>query len=148
MELNGALSNPRLQVELRPLKALLMKVSVQEWPGGPHRPELGFRQGTVLEAVTEVLRLAQRPMRARDVRVAVEVALGTPIPASTVREALSTHARGGDLRFRRVAYGVYERRITTPLTRTTGRAPLCSEAYPQSALIDVRLRGRRSNRAS
>ena len=47
-------------------------------------------------------------MRARDVRAAVEAALGTPIAASSVQEALSTHAREGDLRFRRVAFGVYE----------------------------------------
>ena len=46
---------------------------------------------------------AQKAMRARDVRAAVEVALGAPIPASTVNEALSTHTREADLRFRRVA---------------------------------------------
>ncbi len=49
-------------------------------------------------------------MRARDVRAAVDAALGTPIPPSSVQEALSTHARAGDLRFRRVAFGVYEYR--------------------------------------
>ena len=75
----------------------------------PQRP-LGFRQGAVLEAVTDVLRAAKKPMRARDVRTAVEAALGTPIPPSTVQEALSTHARTGDLRFCRVAFGVYEYR--------------------------------------
>ena len=64
----------------------------------------------MLEAVTEVLRLANEPMRARDVRAAVETALGAAIPASSVREALSMHAREGDLRFRRVAFGLYEYR--------------------------------------
>ena len=108
MELNGALSNPRLQGQLPPLTALLPKMGVQAWAVRPPRCPLGFRQGTALEAVTEVLRFAMKPMRARDVRAAVEAALGAPIPASTVNEALSTHARDADLRFRRVAYGVYE----------------------------------------
>jgi hypothetical protein len=49
-------------------------------------------------------------MRARDVRAAVEAVLGTSIPPSSVQEALSTHALTGDLRFRRVAFGVCEYR--------------------------------------
>src|SRR5579871_3815444 len=106
MELNGALSNPRLQVELPPLSGLLAKADAQEWPARP-QPPLGFRQGTVLNAVTGILRSANKPMRARDVRAAVETALGTAIPASSVQEALSTHSCKGDLRFHRVAFGVY-----------------------------------------
>ena len=113
MELNGALSNPRLQVELPPLASLHAQVGLRGWPTKMPRRALGFRQGTVPEAVTEVLRIANGPMRARDVRAAVEAALGTPIPASSVNEALSTHAREADLRFRRVAYGVYEYRSTS-----------------------------------
>ena len=74
------------------------------------RRPLGLRQGAVLEAVTEILRGAEKPMRARDVRAAAEAVLGTSIPPSSVQEALSTHARTGDLRFRRVAFGVYEHR--------------------------------------
>jgi hypothetical protein len=88
---------------------LLSNVAVQGRPIQARRT-LGFHQGTVLEAVTEVLRLAREPMRARDVRAAVEEALGGPIPASSVQEALATHARKGDRRFRRVAFGVYEYR--------------------------------------
>jgi hypothetical protein len=64
----------------------------------------------VLNTVTEILRFANKPMRARDVRAAVEATLGTAIAASSVQEALSTHSRTGDLRFRRVAFGVYEYR--------------------------------------
>src|SRR5438046_1078483 len=108
MELNGALSNHRLQVEVPPLSALRASANAQEWPARAPRPPLGTRQGAVLKAVTEVLRLANRPMRARDVCDAVEAALGTRVPASSVQEALSTHARKGDLRFRRIAFGVYE----------------------------------------
>jgi hypothetical protein len=98
-------------LSFHPLMALLAKVGVQEWrPARMQQRALGFRQGAVLEAVTEILRLAKKPMRARDVRAAVEAALGSPIPASSIQEALSTHSREGDLRFRRVAFGVYEHR--------------------------------------
>ena len=53
-------------------------MGVQEWPVRPARRPIGFRQGRVLEAVTDVLRLAQKPMRARDVRAAVEVGYSDP----------------------------------------------------------------------
>ena len=62
----------------------------------------------MLEAATAVLRCSEKPLRTRDVRAAVEVMLGVAVPSSSVNEALSTHAREGDLRFRRVAYGMYE----------------------------------------
>ena len=62
---------------------------------------------------------------AGEVRAAVEAALGAPIPASSVNEALSTHARGADLRFRRVAYGVYEYR-SAPNRRPDRQAELGS----------------------
>ena len=110
MELNGALSNPRLQVELSSLNALRGKLKRAPLPPAAVRAPLCARQGAVLQAVADVLRLAQKPMRARDVWRAVETAFGASLPKSSVYEALSTHAREGDLRFRRVAYGVYEYR--------------------------------------
>jgi hypothetical protein len=58
--------------------------------------------------VTEVVHLAGRPMRMTEVHRAVEARLDTKVPRSTVNEALSTHARGSDPRFRRVGHGVYE----------------------------------------
>jgi hypothetical protein len=64
----------------------------------------------VLEAVTDVLERARRPLRVRDVHAAVEQLLGTPIPFSSVNEALLTHAKGQSGRFSRVRYGVYEHR--------------------------------------
>jgi len=60
----------------------------------------------VLDAATRVLERAGRPLRVRDVHAAVEELIGTPVPFSSVNEALSTHA-GPDQRFRRLRYGVY-----------------------------------------
>jgi len=106
LELNGALSNPRLRVELPPLKALLARVGKQASTADTSRL-LGRRQGAVLEAATAVLRRSEKPLRARDVHAAVEAMLGVTVPPSSVNEPLSTHAREGDLRFRRVGYGMY-----------------------------------------
>ena len=72
----------------------------------------------MLDAVTSVLERAGRPLRVRDVRAAVEELLGTPVPFSSVNEALSTHASGRDERFRRVRYGVYEHRSQRALVGT------------------------------
>ena len=112
MELNGALSNPRLQVELPPLSALTQETEATH---SSPKPTLSARQGVVLATITAVLRSSQRPMRAREVWGAVEAILDRAIPKSSVYEALSTHAREGDLRFHRVAYGVYEYRCELPL---------------------------------
>lgn len=49
-------------------------------------------------------------MRVREVRAAVQKLLNTTVPASSINEALSTHAREGDLRFHRLSYGAYEYR--------------------------------------
>jgi hypothetical protein len=60
----------------------------------------------VLEAVTNVLERARRPLRVRDIHAAVEKLLAAPIPFSSVNEALSAHVSGKDQRFHRVRYGV------------------------------------------
>jgi len=64
------------------------------------------RQGSILEAVTNVLEQAGQPLRVRAVQAAVEELLGSAIPFSSVNEALSTHA-GPDKRFHRLRYGLY-----------------------------------------
>ena len=107
MELNGALSNPRLQVELPPLTGLS---STSTKPMTAARRPLGARQGAVLGAITEVLRNSPAPLRARDIWRAAEAVLGLPIPKSSAYEALATHARTKDRRFQRVGYGLYEYR--------------------------------------
>jgi len=71
------------------------------------RTPLRARQGAVLAAVTDVLQRSPTPLRARDVWRAVEAALGTPVPKSSVYEALATHARAKGCRFQRVGYGLY-----------------------------------------
>ncbi len=110
MELSGALLNPRLQVELPRLARLREELAGRNSAERPARRALRRRQGSVLDAVTNVLERAGRPLRVRDVHARVEELLGAPIPFSSVNEALSTHAGGGDQRFRRLRYGVYEHR--------------------------------------
>src|SRR5436190_21294780 len=110
MELNGALSNPRLQVELPHLKTLLQQIGAQQQRENRQPRPLGLRQGAVLGAVISVLQRAGNPMCVREIRDAVEALLCAPIPASSVKEALSAHARERGSRFRRVSHGVYEYR--------------------------------------
>lgn len=91
VELSGALLNPRLQLELRRLARLREQLAERETaPARLDRP-LRRRQGSILEAVTNVLEQAGRPLRVRDVHASVEELLGAPIPFSSVNEALSTH---------------------------------------------------------
>jgi hypothetical protein len=110
MELSGALLNPRLQVELPRLVRLREHLADRDTVPRAARRALRRRQGSVLDAVTNVLEQAGRPLRVREVRAAVEECLGGSIPFSSVNEALSTHTSGKDHRFRRVCYGVYEHR--------------------------------------
>ncbi len=113
MELNGALSNPRLHVELPPISALAGRTA-KEAPRSSLKRQLSPRQGVVLATITSVLRSSQKAMRAREVWTAVEAVLNRAVPKSSVYEALSTHAREGDRRFHRVSYGVYEYRRELP----------------------------------
>jgi len=52
------------------------------------------RIGAVVDTIIEVLELADRPMRARDVHAAAEELLGQPIKWSSVRATLAAHASG------------------------------------------------------
>ncbi len=110
MELNGACSNPRLQVELPHLTTLLQQIGAQQQRESRQPRPLGLRQGAVLGAVSSVLQRAGNPMCVREIRGVVEALLCAPIPASSVKEALSAHARERGSRFRRVSHGVYEYR--------------------------------------
>jgi hypothetical protein len=114
MELSGALLNPRLQVELPKLARLYEELARRETARRADDRALRRRQGSVLDAVTTVLEQAGRPLRVRDIHAVVEELLASPVPFSSVNEALSTHA-GSDQRLRRVRYGVYARSST--LTR-------------------------------
>jgi hypothetical protein len=62
----------------------------------------------VLELVTRVLEEANRPMRACEIHAAASELHETPLRWHSVKEALSAYTIGGDHRFRRVSYGIYE----------------------------------------
>ena len=47
-------------------------------------------------------------MRVSEIHAAVEELLGESVAYSSVKEALSAHARGGDRRFRNTRRGCYE----------------------------------------
>jgi hypothetical protein len=110
MELSGALSNPfvtdeNLQIRLVKLKDRLLARASER----PREPREGpSRRPPVLELVTRVLEGADRPMRATEVHAAASDLHGAPVLWHSVKEALSAYTIGGDRRFRRVGYGVYE----------------------------------------
>jgi hypothetical protein len=112
MELNGALSNPRVQLELpklRSLRASLLRQAVHS----PRPPTVVRRTRTpVLETVTRALTAATRPMRAREVHRAAEELLGQPVEWSSVRSALAACVNESKPRFRRLRRGLYEIRPT------------------------------------
>jgi hypothetical protein len=107
VELNGALSNLQLGVELGRLgtlrESLLLKTAAD-----PREPRSApVRVSPVLETVTIVLKRAERPMRAREIRVAAEKLAGEPLLWTSVKSALSAGAAGEKPHFRRVRHGVY-----------------------------------------
>jgi hypothetical protein len=65
------------------------------------------RHGWVLEAVIRVLEQHAAPMRARDVHLAVEAQLGSPVRWPSVKACLAANVGGDSSRFVRVAYGRY-----------------------------------------
>jgi hypothetical protein len=68
-----------------------------------------------MAAVTTDLETAAEPMRVQDIHRIVEDLIGEPVPYSSVKDALATHARGSDRRFRRTRPGRYE--LSTPGSR-------------------------------
>jgi hypothetical protein len=85
-------------------KGLLQRASVE-----PRRPRnRPIRRPPVLELVTRVLEDADRPMRACEVHAAASELHGAPLRWPSVKEALSAYTIGGDHRFRRIRYGIYE----------------------------------------
>ena len=108
MELNGARSNPRLQLELRQLGAiherLLGKTALaprKPRPGPPAVPR-------VLATVTRVLEQADTAIKVAEIHRAAEQLAGEPLCGSSVKATLAEHAAGTDARFRRVRHGYYE----------------------------------------
>jgi hypothetical protein len=122
VDLAGHHSNPS-----GPLKALLewSAQAPETLDSGADRPktELGpamgsislrhRRHGWVQEAVIRVLEQHASPMRARDVHLAVEARLGSPVRWASVKACLAANVRGESSQFVRVAYGCYALRRPT-----------------------------------
>jgi hypothetical protein len=110
MELNGALSNPfetdkSLLIRRNQLQRRLPEKALAR----PRQPRPApISSSPVLEAVTLVLELAARPMRASEIYGAADERLGRPLRWSSVKGVLSAYPLGGDHRFRRLSRGVYE----------------------------------------
>jgi DNA-binding MurR/RpiR family transcriptional regulator len=107
MELNGARSNPRLEVELSRLSALhdelLRKALVN-----PREPRpVPAKLSPVLETVTLVLEQAGNPMRARDIHAAAERLAGRSLLWSSAKGTLAAYAESSGSRFERVRRGHY-----------------------------------------
>ncbi len=110
VDLSGAFSNP-----FETDKSLLIRLSkLQEEllrNASAHRREpreAPTRRPPVLELITRVLEQTDRPMRACEIHTAAVELHGGPLRWHSVREALSAYTKGGDRRFRRVGYGIYE----------------------------------------
>jgi hypothetical protein len=107
MDLSGASSNPRHQVELLRLAALQARLHTLTLLT-PKTASLPPRRiGAVIDTITTVLELADRPMRARDIHTAAEELLGRPIKRTSVKATLAGHACGPQPRFQRTGYGLY-----------------------------------------
>jgi hypothetical protein len=108
MELSGALSNPQLRVELARLGELhvrLLDVAAEN----PRQPRPApIKTSPVLETVTRLLELAERPMRAREIHAAAEQLGGESLRLTSVKAALAAGASGRRPCFQRVLHGVYQ----------------------------------------
>ena len=116
MDLAGHHSNPS-----RPLEALLewSAQALETLDSGADRPKtepgpamgsVGLRHprhGWVQEAVIRVLNEHASPMRARDVHLAVEARIGSPVRCASVKACLAANVGSESSRFVRVAYGRY-----------------------------------------
>ena len=106
-ELNGARSNPRLQLELRRFSVIHEKL-VARATVSPREPcSVSPGPPQVLTAVLRVLAAADRPMRACEIHRAAERLTGEPLLWASVKAALAAGTTGVSPRFRRMSYGVY-----------------------------------------
>ena len=73
----------------------------------PKTPPPPPRIGAVVDSIAQVLELADRPMRARDIHAAAQELLGEPIKWSSVKATLGAHASTPLGRFERISHGRY-----------------------------------------
>jgi len=108
LELNGARSNPRAEVELSRVGALHDEL-LRRALVNPREPRsVPAKVSPVLETVTLVLELAGKPMPARGIRAAACELAGEPLLSKSVKAALSANVAGEHPRSRRVRHGVYQ----------------------------------------
>jgi hypothetical protein len=108
MELNGALSNPRAALEgsLRELARLAYQLRAQ--PRMSQARVIRRKPAHVQSAVEEVVRSAERPVRVKDVREALQHRELGHFDSASIRKTLNRRSRGANAVFRRVGLGVYE----------------------------------------
>jgi hypothetical protein len=106
MELNGALSNPQVLLELESLTERKARLENRRSRARP-RSLVAPRTSSVASIVYKVISEAATPMRAKEIHRACEVELGRPVSWSSVKTCLSDHSRGTRPRFERVGYGLY-----------------------------------------
>ena len=108
MELNGARSNPRAGVELSRLGVLHDEL-LRRPSANPCEPRTApAKVSPVLETVTQVLELAGKPMRAREIHATACELIGEPMLWTSVKAALAAGTNSPSPRFRRVHHGVYQ----------------------------------------
>jgi len=111
LELNGARSNPRAEVELSRLGALYDEL-LRKAVVNPREPRpVPAKVSPVLETVALVLERAEEPLRAREIHAAACELAGEPLLWKSVKAALAVNAEGEEARFERVQRGYY--RIAT-----------------------------------
>ena len=118
MELNGALSNPRLRLEIQrwaKCQARLLDLD----PGAATRAAVPDRPGRVAHEVQRVLAEAGEPLRAKEVHRRCQLSLGEAVSWSTVRQALMEAHRSRRSPVARVAYGTYAVTSQAKLAVTT-----------------------------
>ena len=86
---NGAPSNPQARVELARLADLCSRLRGEAALNPRSSRSAPAKVNPVLETVTRVLEVADRPMRAREIHQAAEYRLGQPLRWTSVRVACS-----------------------------------------------------------
>ncbi len=107
VDLSGAFSSPRLQVELPRLAALQERLHTLTLLTPKTASSPPPKIGAVIDTITAILEHADQPMRARDIHTAAEDRLGRPIKWTSVKATLAEHASGARPRFQRTSYGRY-----------------------------------------
>jgi len=100
--------NPILRSSWANLAAELDALRSTNLPARPSgRPERFRRRGEVRGVIEQLLRDAERPMRAREIHRAVERELGEKVSWSSIANCLARNTAGAGARFERVDVGRY-----------------------------------------